>query len=151
MQNLNHSVIDSDSNFPDIPTSFQDYGVTASSKVTVHFRNLESKLLQYIQQSSCVIGCVAWLTNQNILKAMSNLQFVSLIVQKEDFLRPDISNKPNWTSKLRDLYSSLPSSGARFAFPGIVGSLSVCYDPTLESESLDWSHSWMAPEWRIGT
>jgi hypothetical protein len=37
-----------------------------------------------------VIGCIAWLTNTKIIQALRKVdQGVQIIVQKEDFLRPD--------------------------------------------------------------
>ena len=74
--------------------------------VSVYFRNIEDELIQKINQYPVVIGCVAWLTNKKILEALSLKQFVSIVIQKEDFLRPDTGV---WSGKkLRSLYEKLP-------------------------------------------
>jgi phosphatidylserine/phosphatidylglycerophosphate/cardiolipin synthase-like enzyme len=50
---------------------------------------------------------MAWLTNQRVLAALARKQFVSIIVQKEDFLRPDAGD---WSSRgLHDAYAALPT------------------------------------------
>lgn len=70
----------------------QDHStISEDSKVTLILRNLEERLISYILDADLVIGCVAWLTNEPILNALAKLKGVSLIVQKEDFLRPDFS------------------------------------------------------------
>lgn len=66
------------------------------------FRDLESNLIQHIKNADVVIGCVAWLTNINILKELKKKKYVSIVVQKEDFLRPDSKNV-----KLRKYYDEL--------------------------------------------
>lgn len=63
---------------------------------------IETALISQIAQCDMACGCVAWLTNENILKALGKVQ-TSLIVQKEDFLRPDI----NYTSELQRFMRSL--------------------------------------------
>lgn len=131
MTDLNKTIIESDGNYDD-PDTFQDYHITANAEVKVYFRDLEQHLISNIQKYPCVIGCVAWMTNKQILKALANLEFVSIVVQKEDFLRPDISAKPGWTTELRKLYSALPEYHSRCWLPGLVNHLSVSYDPTIE-------------------
>lgn len=61
-----------------------------------------------------MIGCVAWLTSHPILHALAKKKGVSIIVQKEDFLRPDISDTESWKYKLRELYKKIPSTLSRF-------------------------------------
>ena len=86
-----------------------DYSTLGEDQRThVYFKNIEKHLIDHIKDSEVVIGCVAWLTNEQILKALAQKRGVSLILQKEDFLRPDISLDRNWTSRLRRLYESLP-------------------------------------------
>lgn len=81
---------------------------SSRSGTRVYFRNLEARLLKHINESSMALGCVAWLTNEPVLKALSNVRAgCSIIVQKEDFLRPDIGGRSNWKTKLRNLYSAI--------------------------------------------
>ena len=77
----------------------EDNGVLTPS-VEVHFKHLIPTLCEKIRSADAVVGCVAWLTNQQVLTALSHLKYgTSIIVQKEDFLRPDTD------TNTRDLYS----------------------------------------------
>lgn len=131
--NLNESIIDSDHNYPDIPTNLQSHKVIEVCKVETCFRNLEERLIQEIEQADCVVGCVAWLTSEKILKALATCKAVSIIVQKEDFLRPDLASYPNWAARLRKHYKALRGFGWRYDVGGTVGCLSVCGDPTISA------------------
>lgn len=82
-----------------------DYS-TASHGITAHFRDLDKALIGYINKTSTVIGCVAWLTHLGILDALSRRDGVSLLVQKEDFLRPDSGGGPS-KERLRQAYGRL--------------------------------------------
>lgn len=87
-----------------------------SGSVEVVFRDLECRLVELIREhSDChVFGCVAWLTSPRILTALKKCRSVQIVVQKEDFLRPDSDNQNNYTNKLRDMYQSLPTMESRF-------------------------------------
>jgi hypothetical protein len=68
------------------------------------FRNIEQELVEKIQQSTIIVGCVAWLTSIPILEALQG-KSVQFIVQQEDWLRPDSSE---WSlSRQRNLYEKL--------------------------------------------
>jgi hypothetical protein len=62
-------------------------------------------MLDIIKQfeNGAIFGCVAWLTLIPILKALSKCDNVQIIVQKEDFLRPDLDQNKNnkWKEDLR--------------------------------------------------
>ena len=106
----------------------QDYSCEDYTNVRVIFDLHKEALLEYIDEYNTIAGCVAWLTDYDILEALATKEFVSIIVQKEDFLRPDIKGSKG---QLRQLYNSLPSSQRRCVedlFP-----LSYCGDPTLEA------------------
>jgi len=91
-----------------------DYGVdTCNGKVSVYFRNLEDYLIQCIEEADSVCGCVAWLTNEAILRALAAKTAVSILVQKEDFLRPDFGARGVWARRLRALYAALPANWDR--------------------------------------
>jgi hypothetical protein len=111
-----------------------DYGIKSSDgSVTAHFRNLEQHLAAQIRQAKMVVGCVAWLTSDTILRTLAAVpEGVSLVVQKEDFLRPDIGARGNWKVGLRRLYDALKRPPERHKFGGLAGSLSVCSDPTIQ-------------------
>jgi hypothetical protein len=107
--------------------------VSTDGGVTVHFRNLEEHLLGHIRRSQIVVGCVAWLTSDTILRALASVPIgVSIVVQKEDFLRPDIGSASNWKAELRQRYGRLKELPERHLLGGLVGSLSVCTDPTIQ-------------------
>jgi hypothetical protein len=73
--------------------------------------------------------------NEQILKALVQKRGVSLIVQKEDFLRPDSTSEKNWTSRLRQWYNSLPKTFDRRDFDTtILGDMRDSkIDPLIES------------------
>jgi hypothetical protein len=119
---------------PDVP--FSDPSVTsADGSTTVYFRGLADKLIAEIGQADVVIGCVAWLTHPQILEALARTQGVALVVQKEDFLRPDVGqvDRSRFNRRLRSLYAALPVGPDRYAYSdSIVCELSYLGDPTLE-------------------
>lgn len=76
------------------------------------FQDLEQRLVDEIDKADAVIGCMAWLTNERVLAAMSHKHFVSFLVQKEDWLRPD---SDGWCrQKMHALYANLPPSEGRW-------------------------------------
>ncbi|MBM9548429.1 hypothetical protein JWG40_15485 [Leptospira sp. 201903074] len=83
-------------------------GIFQNINVEVYFRELENAIISKINEADYIFGCVAWLTNFKILKALSNCE-TFIIVQKEDFLRPDagIKSKKVYKEKLRSSYNSL--------------------------------------------
>lgn len=100
-------------NVEDNSTSFEDNSVVDSERGTqVYFRNIERHLLRYIDETNVVLGCVAWLTSEPILEALATKDYISIIVQKEDFLRPDIDtgNRNSWKKWLQEKYMSLQSN-----------------------------------------
>ncbi len=100
------------SNMQPTDRSQTDYSTTvsASMKVESIFKNLEKKVIEKIEHADAVVGCVAWLTNKEILGALAKVEAgVSIIVQKEEFLRPDLNCSPNHVKQLHDLYSKLSS------------------------------------------
>ncbi|HEY6900413.1 MAG TPA: hypothetical protein VI233_07215, partial [Puia sp.] len=73
-----------------------DYSIEVShpyfDRFEVHLRNQEEIIIQKILQykEGLIVGCVAWLTSLPILDALAQCKNVQILVQKEDFLRPDI-------------------------------------------------------------
>ena len=107
---------------------------SVSSDVEVVFVGLVERLIKEIERWPVVIGCTAWLTETRVLNALAAKKMVSLLVQKEDFLRPDdgqtAAEAYNLTLKL---YARLPVRGRHYDCPGIsdVSGLSVASDDTL--------------------
>jgi hypothetical protein len=120
-----------------------DHSTTSTDGLTVaHFRDLESRLVGLISHADAVVGCVAWLTSEPILAALAAVQAVSIVVQKEDFLRPDISRRPRWSRHLRELYDRLPATLDRYMDSiGILGGMSYCGDSTIEAVRCVGNHN----------
>lgn len=77
-----------------------------------YFRNLEDHVVEHIRNADAIVGCVAWLTSPRILDALASVRRgVSIIVQKEEFLRPDLGvrNSDRWREFLRSRYTALRS------------------------------------------
>jgi hypothetical protein len=98
---------------------------SSDGSVRVHFRDLEKALIANIRKARLVVGCVAWLTSEPLLNALASVSSgVSIVVQKEDFLRPDLNTNSDWALWLQSLYSNLRCKITRGEFPGITRELS---------------------------
>ncbi len=71
--------------------------------IDIEFRNIKERIIKEINESELVAGCVAWLTNKDILEAMKGK--TNIVVQKEDFLRPDNYKK----NELHTYYEKIKS------------------------------------------
>src|SRR3954468_14419777 len=91
----------------------------------VVFRQHRDRLLTLLAEYPYVLGCVAWLTDMRILDALATREGVSILVQKEDFLRPNLDGAADFAVTLRRAYDRLPTL-SRYGAPGIAPSLSVC-------------------------
>jgi hypothetical protein len=100
----------------------------------VYFRNLEDRLIQHVREADMIVGCVAWLSNENLLKALSRVKHgVALVVQKEDFLRPDLGADSSWKRKLHTLYGALKAvDRAPIEWPGLIRNLSMAGGPDID-------------------
>jgi hypothetical protein len=88
--------------------------VEVSAKVKCFFRELDKELIKLIDESYGVVGCVAWLTHPEVLDALSKKDLVSIVVQKEDFLRPDSGS---WSAqRMMEMYGRLKSNIADFHY-----------------------------------
>jgi len=131
--NLNHLTIPGEykQTFPLENHSVSEGGSSFES-VEVVFKDIEKRLIEIIYGYSdhMIFGCVAWLTSEPILRALAFCKNVQILVQKEDFLRPDLDQKstPSWTGKLTRLYSNIKFSYARFELNAPMGELSMCGD-----------------------
>jgi len=112
-------------------TPQEDYSVRGESAELV-LRNHAQRCIEMIRKSDTVFGCVAWITNFEILDALaapcewSKLsRTVQIVVNKEDFLRPDYTDigRGNQTS----FYNELKSKYERLRLTGAVNTyLEVC-------------------------
>lgn len=56
-----------------------------------YFENIESHLTSHIEKASYVIGCVAWLSNRDIIQTLSEKKGVKIIVNKEEYLNSNMT------------------------------------------------------------
>lgn len=93
-----------------------------NEEIEVYFKDIEGSIIKKIREYEYVVGCIAWLTNENILKELSKKKNVLIIVQEEDFLRPDINfdgDKKKWRNKIRRLYKKLEKGEIESSFWGV--------------------------------
>ncbi|QGR53967.1 phospholipase domain-containing protein [Moumouvirus maliensis] len=80
-----------------------------NKSIRPYFENLEEKIIGYINNSKYIIGCVAWLTSDNVLAALKKTHGCKIIVNKEEFLSSNmILGSKSYYKSLRDKYDSLP-------------------------------------------
>lgn len=107
----------------------ENHRATAPAEVTVMFDGLVEALVCQIKMAPAVAGCVAWLTHPDVLDALASPEMVSLLVQKEDFLRPDHVEM----ASVRKKYSRLRASDRLLWGGTMVEYLSTGFDPTLHA------------------
>ena len=112
--------------------AWPDTGASADGLVLVYFEGLAEHLIEQVRKSEVVLGCVAWLTHEAVLSALAEKTDVAIVVQKEDFLRPDMDPKPGWKADLRRSYDRLRCSLCRYHFQGILGCLSTLHDSEIQ-------------------
>lgn len=98
-----------------------DYS-TETKNVDVYFRNIEKTIVEKIRGADAVFGCMAWLTNENILNALARKEACSFVCQEEDFLRPDanfIGGTKKWKNKIHRLYSRINGTYGGWRLGGI--------------------------------
>ena len=101
---------------------------TTSGHVTVHFREHTKKCVEFIEKYDVIVGSVAWLTSIPILRALSE-KWVQIVLQKEDFLRPDSESMKD----VRAAYALSSSFGSeRLYYGGILSQMSICGDSLIE-------------------
>lgn len=103
-----------------------------SAAVECIFKNLEQRLITEIYKHKYVFGCVAWLTHLDILSAFATREGVCVVVQKEDFLRPDGGGGP-YKDQLRQAYKKLPSVFKFTEGFELVDRLNVCADTNIDA------------------
>jgi hypothetical protein len=108
------------------PVEQEDHSTAKTAvDIEVVFRRHRDRLLTLLAEYPYALGCIAWLSDMRILDALATRQGVSILVQKEDFLRPDLDTAPDFALTLRRAYERLEPINQHWA-PGLAGSLSVC-------------------------
>ena len=93
------------------------------------FRDMERHLIETIERAKYVVGCVAWMTNPRILAALAKKRGCLFVVQKEEFLRPDMGAGKDWQQGLREQYDALPRLN-RTSWGDLISSLSWDGEPS---------------------
>jgi hypothetical protein len=93
-----------------------------NTDITVHFRNLDKKLIEYISDADGVLGAVAWLNHEAILKELAKKEVVSIVVQKED---PRKEPKISHAESTKRLYKKLPEFKWQVCLEGIPMKLTI--------------------------
>jgi hypothetical protein len=79
------------------------------SYIQPYFEKLEEHLISYIEKSAYVIGCVAWLTNSNIIETLENILGSKIIINKEEYLNSDMEiGQKFFYQCLRGKYNEIP-------------------------------------------
>lgn len=79
-----------------------------------------------------------------ILAALSKKSGVSIIVQKEDWLRPDLNDRGDWKTRQKSRYAQIRSSLSRFdegLKETVLGDMSYCGDPTIDAVRCVGNHN----------
>lgn len=123
----------------------QDFRTASDDgRVEAYFKDLETHLVGHIRHADYVVGCVAWLTSKPILAALATIKGASLVIQKEDWLRPDADCGQGWKSNLRSMYGALPAALSRYDL-GLRGTvlrmMSAGGDPTIEAVRCVGAHN----------
>lgn len=108
-----------------------DRASVQSGPIVAHFGDVTGPAIGFIEESAVILGCVAWLTSFQILDALATVENVAIVVQKEDFLRPDLGAKGGWKNDLRVRYERLSCDIYRQSLPAPLSSMSYCSDPAV--------------------
>lgn len=112
-----------------------DYSLDADG-VSVYFRDVKARLIEQICASDAVLACVAWLTDLDIINALS-ARPCSIIVQKEDFLRPDGAADK---ASIRAAYGAIRGVD-RWEVPGVLHGASCASDTSMDGVRCVGNHN----------
>lgn len=120
---------------PEMPSLGFDFRLCNDVKeVAVLTGNLERALTDWMSNAEFVFCCFAWLTNYRVLDALASLEHgCQVVVQKEDFLRPDSDHAPHSYATLRRKYEKLRCGFSRGYLPSIASDLSTCSGDDVEA------------------
>jgi hypothetical protein len=101
-----------------IPNPHTDWSPTAdlaaasrNAQVKVYFRGIKEILRQRIERADLIVGCVAWLTDEDLIRSLCWPRHgVAIVVQAEEFLDPGWARSEadaRRAAQLRGLYSHL--------------------------------------------
>lgn len=97
--------------------------------IECYFKDLKPTLLEKIEEADAIVGCIAWLTDSDILNSLKKVEYgVSIVVQKEDFLRPDklLFNKINLNKQYNSINPLVPDAHHIWFKNTFINELCVC-------------------------
>ena len=110
-----------------------DVGVT-SGNIELVTRNIDARLVDLIKTEIsntqlAIFGCVAWMTDPTVIKALSTLPS-HILLQKEDFLRPDedkrLHSPHQWKEIIKKNYSLLERKAfSQYNMPGVLAYINI--------------------------
>ena len=110
---------------------------TGGILVESHFKDIRNKLISKIKKynKGIIFGCVAWLTDFYILDELARVKDVQIIVQKEDFLRPDlgVDDEAKFNEELQKKYTKINFSLTKSDMKYGIDKLSYCWEPKIEA------------------
>lgn len=104
-------------------------GTFEGQSVAVYLDDLEASLLAWLSKQEAVVGCVAWLTNEKVLNALNSLKICQVVMQKEDWMRPDYDGR-HPARHSRKHYDG-EAGFCRLELAETIG-LSTCGDPSVD-------------------
>lgn len=87
--------------------SQQNYGIS-SKNITVHFKELDKRLIEYIRNADGVLGAVAWLNHRAILRELAKKEAVTIIIQKEEWQKKPRPKYEDYDRETIKLYKNVP-------------------------------------------
>ena len=110
--------------------------------VAVYFRDLEDRLVEHIEAADAVFGAVAWLTSSRVLSALAGVPDAQIVVQKEDFLRPDGEAQAAFHKRLRNQYNMVGNDLGRYEHQStILPCMSYAHDPRMQGVRCVGNHN----------
>lgn len=85
----------------------EDYSLGIGG-IDVYFRRQREHLLRHLSEAEIVVGAMAWITDVDILDALASIE-AYILIQKEEFLRPDFDSGEDFCGVLREKYDKLAS------------------------------------------
>jgi hypothetical protein len=84
-----------------------DYSTSFDSvNVSIFFKDIKSTIIKILDSHDAIVGCIAWLTDFDILDHMSK-KSLGIVVQKERYIRYEY-NISEWRLHLRHKYDATP-------------------------------------------
>jgi hypothetical protein len=136
--NLNKLTIDTDGGDEKLVNHNSKLEKVTFEKAEAFFKDIEQNLIEKINEhaNGFIFGSIAWLTSEKIINALAKCKNVQILIQKEDFLRPDLgdtADKIERSRKFRNLYSKLIFQHDKFDCDYPIRELSVGGDPDIDA------------------